>query len=112
MRKFGWKWFGTAGHLCVSRFCDFHLTTKVGNYLISTVGGYKSLESDTIGAGDNDFYETMVMEAGRPCKCGCELPDMGSEVEMKTYKTVKEAQEGHIEFCEKYDRISDEDKGS
>lgn len=35
-----WKWFGNAGHLIVSDNCRFHLCTKVGKYLISTVGQY------------------------------------------------------------------------
>ena len=35
-----WKWFGNAGHLCVGRWCRFHLCTQVGNYLVSTVGQY------------------------------------------------------------------------
>src|SRR5258708_35684419 len=35
-----WKWFGNAGHLCVSQWCRFHLCTKVGGYLVSTVGEY------------------------------------------------------------------------
>lgn len=35
-----WKWFGHAGHLCVGRWCRFHLCTDVGKYLVSTVGEY------------------------------------------------------------------------
>ncbi len=33
-----WEWFGSAGHLIVSQDCRFHLCTKVGPWLISTVG--------------------------------------------------------------------------
>lgn len=35
-----WEWFGHAAHLVVSRLCQFHLATKVGDYLVSTVGEY------------------------------------------------------------------------
>lgn len=35
-----WKWFGNAGHLIVGQWCRFHLCTKVGKYLVSTVGEY------------------------------------------------------------------------
>jgi hypothetical protein len=35
-----WKWFGHAGHLIVSRWCQYHLCTQIGEYLISTVGEY------------------------------------------------------------------------
>lgn len=35
-----WKWFGHAGHFICGHWCRFHLTTKVGKYLVSTVGEY------------------------------------------------------------------------
>jgi hypothetical protein len=35
-----WKWFGSAGHLCVGHDCRFHLCTLIGEHLISTVGEY------------------------------------------------------------------------
>lgn len=35
-----WRWFGHAGHLIVAQWCRFHLTTQVGDYLVSTVGEY------------------------------------------------------------------------
>jgi len=35
-----WKWFGTHGHLCVGRWCRFHMATQIGKFLISTVGEY------------------------------------------------------------------------
>lgn len=40
MSEEDWKWFGNAGHLCVGQSCRFHLATKVGKYLVSTVGQY------------------------------------------------------------------------
>ena len=33
-----WEWFGHAGHFICADKCRFHLTTKVGKYLVSTVG--------------------------------------------------------------------------
>lgn len=33
-----WKWFGHAGHFICADKCRFHLTTKVGKYLVSTIG--------------------------------------------------------------------------
>jgi hypothetical protein len=35
-----WKWFGNAGHFICGDKCQFHLTTLVGKYLVSTVGQY------------------------------------------------------------------------
>jgi len=33
-----WEWFGHAGHFICGHMCRFHLCTRVGGYLISTVG--------------------------------------------------------------------------
>jgi hypothetical protein len=33
-----WEWYGSAGHLIVASECRFHLATKVGPWLVSTVG--------------------------------------------------------------------------
>lgn len=35
-----WQWFGNAGHFICGNDCRFHLFTRVGDYLISTVGEY------------------------------------------------------------------------
>lgn len=35
-----WQHFGTAGHFICAAWCRFHLCTKVGDYLVSTVGQY------------------------------------------------------------------------
>lgn len=35
-----WVWMPHAGHLIVSRDCQFHLTTCVGDFIVSTVGEY------------------------------------------------------------------------
>ena len=95
-----WQWFGDPGHLIVARDCRFHLCTKVGPWLVSTVGKYLPdapvreilAESRGItleGKGDarladymrkvgyeeiglERLYETMVFRAGEPCDAeGC-----------------------------------------
>lgn len=35
-----WEWFGHAAHFICGPSCRFHLATKVGDYLVSTVGEY------------------------------------------------------------------------
>lgn len=35
-----WQWFGCAAHLIVGAQCRFHMATKIGDYLVSTVGEY------------------------------------------------------------------------
>ncbi len=93
-----WEWYGTAGHLCVGRYCRFHLATKVGKFWVSTVGEYLPPEGtrevlaesrgvklagmgdareadymnkigyETLGVGDDSIYETMVFHAGQRCE--------------------------------------------
>lgn len=35
-----WLWMPHAGHFIMGSSCRFHLNTKVGNYIVSTVGDY------------------------------------------------------------------------
>lgn len=93
--KSDWQWFGHPGHFICADDCRFHLCTKVGDYLISTVGEmfpdestrevYAKSRGITLeGRGDyrkadflkkhswveigyNRKYETMVFKAGEPC---------------------------------------------
>ena len=108
-----WKWFGTAGHLCVSDYCRFHLATEIGDYLISTVGEYfrnDDNEMTEIGLGRN--YETMVfLLTDEVCDCGCgmRVPDL-SEIEMIPANTRMEANENHRDLCLKYAILGDEDE--
>ena len=106
-----WKWFGYAGHLCVSDQCLFTMATQVGNYLISTVGDYRRYhrgDMAPLGSGREDFFETAVFPAGHVCNmsgCGCEMPDIGGgELDMERCSTAGEAQKIHIKYCEKYSR--------
>ena len=117
-----WEWFGVSGHYICSQWCRFHLCTKVGNYLVSTVGAYvhprhgmgnEQLESawikknwpgEDIGRGRK--YETMVFLAGSPCVeegCDCGMPTIGgTELAMQGYTVAKDATAGHLAMCKKY----------
>jgi len=108
-----WKWFGDPAHLCVGAWCQFHLATKVGPYLISTVGAYypphvseseRPAKPTEIGIGR--LYETMVFKAGKPCEtkgCACGMPAIdGSELDSKGYNTAGDATKGHLTMCRKF----------
>jgi len=103
-----WQWFGNAAHFCGGQNCRFHLATRVGKYLISTVGDYHPPSStgenaEEIGYGRT--YETMVFLAGRGCACGCGLPEInGSELDVLAYTAPKEATRGHRRLCMKWAR--------
>lgn len=98
------KYFGNAGHLCVSSQCRFHICTQVGKYLISTVGEYFPSGSEKMeSVGIARFYETMVFKITGECDCGCGLPMHDcSELEIAAYQTAAEANKGHEKLVKKY----------
>jgi len=119
-----WEWFGNAAHFICGRWCRFHLTTKVGPWLVSTIGEYvhprnsggserkeaewlkENWPGEDIGPGRK--YETMVFRAGAPCDCGCGLPGLvsGLELYFRPYNSAAEATKGHHEACEEWSRVS------
>jgi hypothetical protein len=125
-----WEWYGNAGHLCVGSDCRFHLCTKIGDFLISTVGEYVPPEGSREilarsrnivleGIGDerlhswldqNGFedigfgrtYETMVFRVDGKCGCGCGMPKIiPKEIDFYGYNSAIDATKGHHEFCRK-----------
>lgn len=116
-----WEWFGVAGHFICGRWCRFHLCTKVGKYLVSTVGEFVPLSAAQNERAEAEWlkknwpgedvgydrkYETMVFIAGPRCvssTCGCGLPEIsGSEKDMLGYSTSREATKGHLSLCHKW----------
>lgn len=115
MTKSNWKWYGTAGHLCVADSCLFHLLTDVGNYIVSTIGDYRprykhdgneSLpEPQEIGY--KRLFETYVFKySGGFCECGCGTPKPAdlSEVDALPANTYEEANTNHLKLCQKWSR--------
>ena len=116
-----WRWFGTPGHFICARWCRFHLCTKVGRFLVSTVGEY--LHPYVLGArneaeeaeylrkngymkiGRARKYETMVFRAGKRCSCGCGLPRIaGPELITLPANTAKDASANHYAACLKWSK--------
>ena len=114
-----WKWFGSPGHFICARWCRFHLCTKVGKYLVSTVGEYiHPRSSGASEVSENDWlkknwpgedigcdrkYETMVFEASGTCECGCGLPKIvPHELDMLGCNDAVEATKGHYKLCRKW----------
>ena len=104
-----WRWCGMPGHLIVASYCRFHLTTQVGSFRVSTVGAYypdgDRAPMQTIGAGDDAFYETLVFRttdaADEGCPACCAVADW-CEIDGKRYATSEHANIGHMEFCLRY----------
>jgi len=104
-----WKWSGRAGHFICSDRCRYHLTTIVGDYIISTVGDlHYTHREDTVTVGYNSFYETMVFETGELSECGCYTHGSG-EIEVRSYGKVKcsELDQGHFNMCIKYAKMQE-----
>lgn len=105
-----WEWFGYPGHFIAADSCMFRLCTKVGGYIISTVGDMQfNGKRRTIGAGERSFFETYVFKAGPRCQipeCNCGQPTLAnaSEIDGERCATGAEAQALHLKYCEKYSK--------
>ena len=118
-----WEWYGYSGHFICGSWCRFHMLTKVGKWLISTVGSFvhplrygKNEEDEAawlkvnypgedIGCGRK--FETMVFLAGKKCNsptCGCGQPQIlnGNELEMLGANDAGMARRNHMKLCRKY----------
>jgi len=117
-----WKWYGMAGHFICAPWCRFHLCTDLGNgYYVSTVGDYHSVPSIRKNGGNTKaeqigwrrLYETMVFRVHHHCagaNCGCGAPlGNGSDLEVDSYNTAQQAQEGHLALCKKWSVMEPED---
>lgn len=107
--KYEWVWYGYAGHLCVGTRCAYHLCTRVGGFLISTVGHYLPKGDDkmaAIGASCHDYFETMVFPCGQRDNPSGD-PDIIDFVELECTRYAKsiDAERGHRAICEKYAKI-------
>jgi hypothetical protein len=108
-----WKWFGMAGHFICADHCLHHLATRIGNFLISTVGDYRPRRNgEQLGErekiGCDRFFETMVFKIGKgECNCGCGLPAFASsEIDFLSANDHKSADANHRKLCRKYARAA------
>jgi len=103
-----WKWYGFAGHLIVSDRCAYHLTTKVGNFLISTVGAFRKNYYDDfytpIGSGKTELFETCAFLCPGEDEFG--NPIRGEELSCQRFGDSKEAEVNHYAECRRFEYIS------
>lgn len=105
---------GCAGHFICADRCRFRRHTQVGIYRISTVGDYfptKGGERETVGAGENDLFETMVFETtGKPSKdndgCGCCEVVSFDGLECVRSATAGNALKTHNAMIKKYSEVT------
>lgn len=94
-----------AAHYICGYRCQFKLATKVGKYLISTVGEMarhdNRREFEEIGADRK--YETYVFNSKKSeQKCCPWMPKSWEEIESEGYNSGEEAYKGHLKLCKKY----------
>lgn len=104
-----WVWYGFAGHFISASRCRFHLATEVGNFRVSTIGGYASPTNpkEFSEVGLDRKYETMVFriaDGTAVCNCGCRMKELESysELEMLPANDPDTARKNHMEACLKY----------
>lgn len=54
-----WKWFGQAGHFICGQWCRFHLCTKIGRSIVSTVGLY--VHPSKSGGSEHTEFEYLKL---------------------------------------------------
>lgn len=110
-----WEWLGHPQHFIAADSCRFRLATRVGAFVVSTIGDYylSELAAKAIGRDPNEpeeigyrrKFETMVFavaDGGGRKPCGCpELRDY-TELETVPYNDGAAAQRGHMDVCRQY----------
>lgn len=103
--KNDWVWYGFACHFAGGSKCRYHMGTRIGGYLISTVGAYyptgQNNERKTLSAGADSFFETMVFVCPGETSDGDPIHS-GSEIDTTRYKKSIDAEHGHRRICDEY----------
>lgn len=105
MSKDKWIWMPHAGHFICGHKCRFKLNTYVNGYIVSTVGELYFSDDKEETVGCDRKYETMVFKAKKSDhKCCPYVQSNGSDIDFAGYNTPEDAYEGHLKFCNKYDK--------
>lgn len=101
-----WVWMPHAGHFICGARCQFKLNTRVGKYIISTVGGLTPLSNDDgpfEKIGLDRLYETMVFDAVKSKeKCCPYRMKTPTELDFEGYNDSGKAYKGHMKMCLKW----------
>lgn len=102
-----WVWMPHAGHFICGSRCLFKLNTRVGKYIISTVGELRDIRNnEDIGfeeIGCDRKYETMVFKATKAKdKCCPYRMKKPSALDFEGYNDPGKAYKGHLKMCLKW----------
>lgn len=102
-----WEWRGLAGHFCSANDCRFHLCTRIGNVLVSTVGAYyprDAEEMETIGLSHH--YETYVFQLDAngeiESHAGIDFESLALQPGQDPYECDTIAEQMHMRMCLKW----------
>lgn len=96
-----WVWCGLPGHFVGGRDCRLHLSTRVGDLRVSTVGDYHPpghTEDGPKEIGWGRLYETMVFPVDGHGLHG-EGGIAGDELICEAYNAPEDAEAGHMRLC-------------
>lgn len=102
VEKADWYWCGYPGHFICASMCHFHLHTRVGHVIVSTVGDYHMTHDgprESIGR-DRDFetYVFLVKDTERPEG----EPLDYNEMDARGSNDSEESERQHHAMCKKW----------
>jgi hypothetical protein len=108
-----WIWMGHPAHFICADDCRFRLATKIGRFIVSTVGQmyYSEATAKALGRdptmpvkiGCDRLFETMVFPASDVAEeCGCFRPSDLGEIDYAPANDAKTATANHMALCFKY----------
>lgn len=94
-----WVWYGFPGHFVGGNDCVYHLCTRIGTHLISTIGLWRTKEEEilSLGLGNDDIFELMIFVCDGEDENG--NPVIGKEMYREHFSTSIEAEMRHREVC-------------
>lgn len=97
----GWRWYGYGVPYPLAALCNFHLCTKAGGFLISTIGDYRPIEDKIQPLYNNLEYLSVIQEFDYEDPFGTPVV-YKEELETRGYRSAIEAERGHYLLCRKY----------
>jgi len=97
-----WVWYGFGGHFVCRDQCAYHLCTRIGGYLISTIGYYIQHTGEAAYPlhGDPDsLYETYIFHCDGEDDEGNPNITEHSPIAQEFYADSLNAERGHRWHC-------------
>lgn len=101
--KSEWVWYGFPGHFIGGKNCAYHLCTRIGDRLVSTVGAYRPHRDEEgfvpLSITEDSFYETMIFECDGETEHGDPNVTSWTALYTEHYSESIDAERGHRALC-------------